>query len=132
MNARGKLTCLVLAVAMIASGVLTPVSTAAQSQSGQPDLYQEALKAPSKATEHDQAYRIGAGVATAFSAPGRAILCGIGGVTGVVVMLLTFGTGYGAAKAVAEEGCGGPWVVTPDDLRAANGHRGIKQDSYMK
>ena len=132
MNARGKLTCLVVAVALIASGVLAPISAAAQSQSGQPDMSQQALEASSKATEHDQAYRIGAGVATAFSAPGRAILCGIGGVTGVVVMLLTFGTGYGAAKAVAEEGCRGPWVVTPDDLREANAHRGIKEDSYLK
>ncbi len=132
MSARGKLTSLVLAITMAATGVLTPLSAAAQSQSGQPEGYQDALKAPPEATEHEEAYRIGAGVASAFSVPGRAVLCGIGGLTGVVLMVLTFGSGYGAAKAVAEEGCGGSWFVDAEDLRAANAQRGIKPDAHLQ
>jgi hypothetical protein len=132
MNAHGKFICLVLATTMVAAGVLTPVSAAAQSPSGQPDMYQEALKASPKATDHAEAYRIGAAVASVFSVPGRAILCGIGAASGVVLMVLTFGSGYGAAKAAAEEGCGGTWVVTAEDLRAANAQRGITPDAHLQ
>ena len=32
------------------------------------------------------------------------------------VLIVTFGTGYRAAKAVFNEGCGGDWVLTPEHL----------------
>ena len=75
------------------------------------------------------AYQAGATVATMFSLPGRAVLCTAGSALSLVTMLVTFGSGYSAAKSVFEEGCFGRWVVTPDDLRAAN-RRGAMGAGY--
>ncbi len=132
MNAGRTLTCLVLVLTIAGSGALAPVPAAAQSQSEQPDMYQDAVKASPSASEHEGAYEAGAVVASIGYAPGKAILCGIGVASGFMLMLLTFGSGYGAAKAVAEEGCGGAWIVTADDLRAANAQRGITQDAHLR
>ncbi len=137
-----RLLSLVVAVALIGPGVPSPVAAAAESetqpaapaqaQPAQPDLYQEALKAsqPSE-SQHHGAYQAGAVIASSFSVPGRAFLCGVGSALTLVTLAITFGYGYAAAKDVFEEGCVGKWVVTPDDLRRANQQKGITPDPYL-
>lgn len=135
-----RLLSLVVAIALVSPVALAPLPAAAQSETQmapaqpaqQPDLYQEALRASQAAPrEYEGAYTLGAGVASAFSVPGRAILCGAGTALSLVTLALTFGSGYGAAKSIFEEGCVGKWIVTPDDLRAENQRRGMRPDSYV-
>ena len=59
---------------------------------------------------------IGAKVLNVVHVPGKAILCGAGTVAGAVFMLATFGVAYGAAVELFNEGCGGPWFLTPYDV----------------
>ena len=56
-----------------------------------------------------------------FLIPGRAITCTLGAGLGVVVLALTFGTGYKTAAGAFDEGCGGKWIVTGDDLKPEGG-----------
>jgi hypothetical protein len=84
----------------------------------QPDLFQETLKAQQRSVDRKKGlYTAGAVISNIFLIPGRAITCALGGGVGVGVLALTFGTGYKAAAAAFDEGCGGKWVVGPDDLR---------------
>jgi hypothetical protein len=62
---------------------------------------------------------VGAGLADVFYIPGKAVLCSLGFATGIVLLVLTVGSGYRAAAAVGREGCGGKWVLTGRDLRPA-------------
>ena len=48
--------------------------------------------------------------------PGKVFLCTLGTVASFSVLIVTFGSGYRAAKAVFNEGCGGDWVLTPEHL----------------
>lgn len=98
---------------------LKPVAAEPQTS---PDLYQETVQAPQRqtSTDHHAAYMFGAVAMSAFAAPGRAMLCVAGSAVAIGLLAATFGTGYKAAKYFAEEGCGGSWVITPDDLRRAN------------
>lgn len=87
-------------------------------QPAQPDLFQEALKSEARAAGAKQAlYEAGAVVTNVFLIPGRAITCTLGAGLGVVVLALTFGTGYKTAAGAFDEGCGGKWIVTGDDLK---------------
>ncbi len=86
----------------------------AQNPYPQPPMGQELL--PENRTLSRDFYEVAAGVATAFVIPGHAIICTLGGVTAVGVLLLTFGSGYRPATRVLEEGCGGKWIITADDL----------------
>ncbi len=81
-----------------------------------PELFQETLRSE-QASRNKGVYDAGAVAVNAFLVPGRAITCVLGGVVGVVVLGLTFGTGYRPASAAVQEGCGGKWMVTGDDLR---------------
>jgi hypothetical protein len=83
---------------------------------GQPDLFQERMKIQRPREPHGAAYNVGAGVVNAFLVPGRTITCVLGTAVGIAVLALTLGSGYKAAAAVGEEGCGGKWVVTGEDL----------------
>ena len=56
----------------------------------------------------------GAAVLNVVYIPGKAIICTAGVVTSTVLMLLTFGSAYGAARGVFLEGCSSPWVLTAD------------------
>lgn len=95
--------------------VVPPPPTA---QPVQPDLFQEALKSEALASGAKQGlYEAGAVVTNIFLIPGRVITCALGASLGVVVLALTFGTGYKTAAGAFDEGCGGKWVVTGDDLR---------------
>jgi hypothetical protein len=102
-----------------------PLATSAQqpapppapsTQPPAPDLFQESLKAE-RESGGTALYAVGAVVTNIFLVPGRALTCGLGAVVGVGVLAATIGTGYRAASAVWHEGCGGKWVVGPDDLR---------------
>lgn len=88
----------------------------------QPDLFQEALKADRRVAGAKQGlYEAGAVVTNVFLIPGRAITCALGATLGVAVLALTFGTGYKTAAGAFDEGCGGKWVVTGDDLKPDGG-----------
>jgi hypothetical protein len=51
-----------------------------------------------------------------FRIPGKTLLCGGTVLLSTGFMLLTFGTQYRMVGAIFREGCGGKWVVGPDDL----------------
>jgi hypothetical protein len=88
----------------------------------QPDLFQETLKAEARASGRKQVlYEAGAVVTNIFLIPGRAITCALGAGLGVAVLAITLGTGYKTAAGAFDEGCGGKWVVTGDDLKPEGG-----------
>jgi hypothetical protein len=112
-----KLFCIALMTLLLAPAGLGPRPALAE-----PDMYPESpqgaqLSAPG---EHQAGYQAGAALASLFSVPGKVVLCTAGSLAGLGLMLATFGTGYKPAKYFVEEGCGGRWVVSPDDLRRAN------------
>jgi len=99
---------------MLLTGPLAPVSWAEQPAAGMP-----APPAPGAkpAPLPDSVYEAGAGVATAVNIPMRGVLCAAGGVLGFAALVVTFGSGYRFATAIVEEGCSGPWTITPDHLK---------------
>src|SRR5260370_597401 len=119
------------AVAAVQSAGPSPARAGPGRPSPSPQMRQPPLMMPAPPVPHryQAAYQAVAAVATLFSLPGRAVLCTAGSALSLVTMLVTFGSGYGAAKGVFEESCIGKWIVTPDDLRAAN-RRGAMGDAY--
>lgn len=114
-----------ITVAFLFAGPLAPVVAAQQppppAQSGQPDAFKEAMKADRARDDASQplpapAYDVAAGMASAFLIPGRIITCGLGTGVAAVLLGLTLGTSYRMAARILDEGCGGKWVVSPDDL----------------
>lgn len=95
-----------------------------------PDIFREALKvtgqAPGTPEEPPKAagierlpadvYEGMAAVATAFLIPGRIITCTAGGALGLLALVGTLGSGYRFATAIVEEGCGGKWILSAEDL----------------
>ena len=57
-----------------------------------------------------------AGFMNVVYVPGKAIICTAGVLTSTLVMLLTFGAGYRAARGVFLEGCSSPWALTADHV----------------
>ena len=95
-----------------------PVAPPPTAQPAQPDLFQEALKAQTRGEGAKAGlYAAGAVVTNIFLVPGRVITCTLGAGLGVAVLAVTFGTGYKAAAGAFDEGCGGKWIVSGDDLR---------------
>jgi hypothetical protein len=95
-----------------------PVVSPAPAATAQPDLFQETLKSEARAAGRRQAlYEAGAVVTNMFLIPGRTITCALGATLGVAVLAITFGTGYKTAAGAFDEGCGGKWIVSGDDLR---------------
>lgn len=114
-----RLMTLTLILSLTVGGPLAPALAQQPAQPAptvQPDLFQERMKATRSTDGHEGAYNVGAGIVNVFLIPGRAITCVAGGAVGIAVLLLTLGTGYRAAAAVGEEGCGGKWIVTGEDL----------------
>jgi hypothetical protein len=134
-----RLVSVVVVLAFALTGPLGSIASAQQPQP-QPDLFQESLKAtgqppagtsfqapprtpaepmrPAAAYELPTAvYHIFAGIATGVLIPGRAITCSFGSVISMTILVATLGTGYRTATRALEEGCGGKWIVTGDDLR---------------
>jgi hypothetical protein len=63
--------------------------------------------------------KVGAGVLNVVYVPGKAIVCGAGTIVAGGLMLLTFGTAYREAVSFFNEGCGGAWMLTPEQVQAA-------------
>ena len=135
MKTVSRLVSLLLVVAVAGAGIPAPLAAGAASESGvsrEPDLYQAPLKAPPAGERrYEGAYAAGAAVVSAFSMPGRVFTCGLGSALSIATLLLTFGSGYGAATSVFKEGCIGKWVITDDDMREASERKGIKPDPYL-
>ena len=55
-----------------------------------------------------------AGFLNVVYVPGKAIICTAGVLTSSLLMLLTFGSAYRAARSVYLEGCSAPWALTAD------------------
>jgi len=106
---------LAVVLSLVLGGPLAPF--AAAQQSAPPAAMQDAVKTSERDGASSPAYDVGAGLANVAYIPGKVVLCGLGIVAGTIGLLLTFGTAYRAAAAVGEEGCGGRWVLTGDDLR---------------
>ena len=96
-----------------------------------PALMQETLKMASQASDSGKgAYDVGAGLANVAYVPGKMIVCGLGAVAGVALLLVTLGSAYKAAAAVGEEGCGGKWVLTGNDLRPIQRTEDVEGSRY--
>ena len=100
-----------------------PGAQPAQPAPPAPDLFQETLKAERSGEASKGTYDAGAVAVNVFLVPGRAITCLLGGVAGLVVLAATLGSRYSAAANAVNEGCGGKWVVTGDDLRPEGSER---------
>ena len=107
----------VLLVALMLTGVLSPIASAQQPPPPAPDMFQETHKAQQAAEEDRRVYNAGAIATNIFLVPGRAITCVLGGAVGIALLAATLGTAYRAASGAVHEGCGGKWTVTGDDLR---------------
>lgn len=123
MRTQTRVVAALLAVTLL-GGPLASLAGAQQPQpqpQGQqppaPDLFQESLKAERASAGTSSAYDAEAVVTNVFLVPGRAITCGLGAVVGFAVIVATLGTQYKAASSVWQEGCGGRWTVTGEDMR---------------
>jgi hypothetical protein len=102
-----KLVSAVLMVALALSGPLAPVAWAQEKMDAQMAAAKEGGDGP---------WKIGAVAATVVNIPGRAVLCGLAGATGVAVLLVSFGSGYQWAGRAWSE-CHGPWIITVADVK---------------
>lgn len=106
-------------VAILLAGAVPPQLAAqeqtAQSPAQQPGMMQEQMKQQSD----DSGYSTLANVYNVFYVPGKGFICGIGGLSAFLLMALTFGTAYKSATGVLEEGCGGRWTLSGEDLKPA-------------
>ena len=57
-----------------------------------------------------------ASVLTIMNIPARGVLCGLTGVMAGIVMAASAGMRYADAAKMMEDGCSGPWVITPEML----------------
>jgi hypothetical protein len=96
MSARLIAACVM--VAMILAGPLQPLALA--QEAGKSDVYDA-----------------GAMAITVIGMPLKAVICAAGGVAGLGLLLVTFGSAHRASTHVVEEGCGQKWIVTGDDIR---------------
>ena len=126
---RGVIACALVTV--ILSGPLS--GALAQQPAAQPTAPPPAVPAPPPGVVVEMVtpepppmrgrdvYDVGAGVVTVAKAPFNVALCGLGGVVGTALFLLTFGSAYKASTRVLEEGCAQKWIVSGDDLRPRGG-----------
>ncbi len=108
------------AILAVLVGLSGPVAVSAQSKEAESPPMSTAGTAPAQETGKEDpgvAYKVGSGVATAVNIPLRGALCVLGVTAGLVVLVITFGSGYRTAARATEEGCGGPWVITPAHLK---------------
>jgi hypothetical protein len=113
-----------LVAALFVSGPLAPMAAFAQApQPGQERVPVDPVEKmlmpsvePITSKEPTGGDAIAAGFMNVVYVPGKAIVCTAGVLTSTVVMLLTFGSGYRAARGVFLEGCSAPWVLTPDHV----------------
>ena len=110
--------------AVLAVGPLGPMAAVAQTsttataplqpmQSMQPETIDESVASPP-----GTAAKIGAGVLNVVYLPGKAIICSAGTLVAGAFMLATFGRAYREATSFFNEGCGGAWLLTPEQVAA--------------
>ena len=101
-----KAICLILALSLSLFG---PLRALAQSQEEQPSA-----EAPAQTIEVE--IHPLASVLTAMNIPARAALCGLSSWLASIVMVFSAGMRYADAAKMMEEGCSGPWIITPEML----------------
>jgi len=82
-------------------------------QTMQPEAVLEKLPPPGTGA------KIGAGVLNVVYLPGKAIICGAGVLAAGAFMIATFGSAHREATSFFNEGCGGAWLLTPEQVAAA-------------
>jgi hypothetical protein len=113
------LTLLIVASFALA-GPLAPLVHAQAAQPAPPappDLFQETLKAQRTSDRAQGLYATEAVVVNVVRVPGKVVTCAAGAAIGIVLLVFTLGSGYRAAAAITDEGCGGKWILKGDDLR---------------
>lgn len=111
-----------LVAALFVSGPLAPMAALAQAQQpGQErvpvDPVEQMLMPtvePITGKDPTAGDAVAAGFMNVVYVPGKAIICTAGVLTSTALMLLTFGSGYRAARGVFLEGCSAPWALTAD------------------
>jgi len=112
----------VVFAALLAAGPLGPMAAVAQTsateplqpmQSMQPERVDDSVIAPP-----GTGAKIGAGVLNVVHLPGKAIICGAGTLVAGAFMLATFGSAFREATSFFKEGCGGAWLLTPEQVAA--------------
>ena len=116
---------LAVVLSLVLGGPLAPFAAAQQ-----PAAMQDAVKTSERDGASSPAYDVGAGLANVAYIPGKVFLCGLGVVAGTMLLVLTFGTAHRTAAAVGEEGCGGRWVLTGDDLRPTPRTDEVERSGY--
>jgi hypothetical protein len=109
-----------LVAALFVSGPLAPMAAFAQApqpgQEREPVNPEEKMLMPSvePITGKDPTVgdAIGAGFMNVVYVPGKVIVCTAGVLTSTVLMLVTLGSSYRAARSVFLEGCSAPWALT--------------------
>jgi hypothetical protein len=112
-----KRTSATLVAALILGATFVPVAIAQTAPPPPPP----AIPPPPLAaaiTEPGRGAEIGAAFLNVVHVPGKALMCGAGTVASAVLMLATFGSAYGPAAGIFNEGCGGRWLLTPYDVAA--------------
>lgn len=71
---------------------------------------------PESSTDPTPGDATAAGVMNVVFIPGKVIVCTAGVVTSTILMLLTFGSAYRAARGVFQEGCSNPWALTAEHM----------------
>ena len=110
--------------ALLAAGPLGPMAAVAQTtstatapvqpmQSMQPETVDESVTRPP-----GTGAKIGAGVLNVVYLPGKLITCSAGTLVAGAFMLATFGTAYREATSFFNEGCGGAWLLTAEQVAA--------------
>ena len=109
--------------AVLAAGPLGPMAAVAQTtsataplqpmQSMQPESVGESVTRPP-----GTGAKIGAGVLNVVYLPGKVITCTAGTLVAGAFMLATFGSAYREATSFFKEGCGGAWLLTPEQVAA--------------
>ena len=113
-----------LVAALFVSGPLAPMAVFAQApQTGQERVPVDPVEKmlmpsvePITSKDPTDGDATAAGFLNVVYVPGKAIICTAGVLTSTLVMLLTFGSGYRAARGVFLEGCSAPWVLTADHV----------------
>jgi len=117
----GKIICLILALSL---SLLGPPRALAQSQEEQPSA-----EAPTQAIEVE--FHPLASVLTAVNIPARAALCGLNSWLASIVMVFSAGMRYADAGKMMEEGCSGPWIITPEMLEKSQEKEKKEADSNI-
>lgn len=119
------LAVLLVCVAVLPSSVFAQQSLPPAQPT--PDLFTETMRATPPPVSFD-AYDVGAVAINVARPPLKVGLCVVGLAAGAAVFGISLGTAYKAAAAAVNEGCGGKWFISGDDLRPERAHRSTWTD----